>query len=592
MYKRMRKAAQFLAVTVLAGGLFMNSIQVQAATVKDLDKSSAYARAAVEWMVGNNIITGDTNGYFNPGKAISRAELATLIVKALGVDTSNLPSKATFKDVPVSHWAFRYVEAASRAGIVSGTGNGNFGVNDMCTREQVTMMLLNYLLVAKEAILADQGLKDLEKYTDEDKMSDWAKPAIQFAVANNLMSGIKTDVFSPAGIPTKEQIATILYKFKMSENTVRQKADELKKPVITFNGDIIKPSAAPEILNGEIMAPAGIFSLTGANVNTDAQTGNIVIKNSANAGRNIYMSAGDKTAYVNYAGSGNPYSDPAAQGNKITLANAPQTKGSDVMVPVKAVADALGLELDWNTKTNLAALKDSSAVKNPILYNALKNMLNFKGEYSSSMDMSMKESITGEEFGFSYTMNGVINGADSTSKSKVTTSIPGYPDESMDYETVNVGGKLYSKDPETGEWSIITEEDAAIYGIPYYDDAANREEIQNTLDLYGRINVIPEGKAILNGEEVLKYRLKMSTDILNEFIPADLADYGMNLEDIYNNGLSYKYEVYINKQGQLVKQFIKLTAGMKDTDYNVTITATSESMFSKIGQDIEIKKPM
>ncbi|HEY5585551.1 MAG TPA: S-layer homology domain-containing protein [Ruminiclostridium sp.] len=209
--KYTRKLSLLMAAVLITSSLFLSTTAVNVASVNDLGKSSTYAREAIQWLANNNVISGDKQGNFNPVKTISRPELVTLLVKALEIDTSNLPTKATFTDVPTNHWAYKYVEAANRAGVVSGTGNGKFGVNNQSTREQITAMLMNYLLVSKEAVLADLGLGELEKFKDESKMSDWAKPSIQFAVYNKLMSGISSDMFSPNGSATKEQIAVILY---------------------------------------------------------------------------------------------------------------------------------------------------------------------------------------------------------------------------------------------------------------------------------------------------------------------------------------------------------------------------------------------
>jgi len=257
--KYMRKISRIIVAVLLASSLFVNTTQVNAATVNDLGKSSVYATEAIQWMANNNVISGDKQGNFNPRKTISKAELVTLLVKALNIETVNLSTKATFTDVPTNHWAYKYVEAANRAGVISGIGNGKFGVNNQCTREQITTMIMNYLSVSKEAVLSNQGLSEIEKFKDEGKMSDWAKASIQFAVSNKLISGTSSDMFSPIGLATKEQIAVILYKFLNSRDIIQQNADILKKTIVTFNGDILKLTESPEIVNGEVLVPLEAF---------------------------------------------------------------------------------------------------------------------------------------------------------------------------------------------------------------------------------------------------------------------------------------------------------------------------------------------
>ncbi len=583
---------KLIFAALLSAGISAGSIPVHAATIKDLSKASSYAREAVQWMTNNNVITGDEYGYFNPGKNISRAELVTIMVKALNIDMTNLPETPTYSDVPAKHWAFMYVEAASRAGIVSGMGNGKFGVNDMSTREQVTVMLLNNLSLSGEAVLSEQGLDGLTKFTDAENMSDWAKGSIQFAVSNNIMSGTGSNTFSPAGKATKEQIAVILYNCMKNSEKIYQSAEQLRKPVIKFNGDILKLKETPVVENGQILVPTEAFVKMGANVSVDEARNGIAIKNAA-GNKNIFLSTGNNTAYVNYTGSGNPFNDPEAAGNTAALAAAPRLSGNDVLVPAKAAAEAIGMSVEINAKTNLIVIKDTSEANNPLLFNAMKNMLDFKGEYKTSMDMSLMDTVLKEKLvGLTYSMEGANNGPNSTSNTKVTTADPEYGEESEEYQVIKIGQQLYSQSMDTGVWSQITEEEAIEQGIPYYDPEADRAETQKFLNSYGKMNITHAGKAVVNGEEVARYQIKAGKEILSELIPSDLLGGDISIEDIYNKGFNMKIEIFVNDKGQLVKQVMKLTAGMERNGFGMEINMTVISEFSKIGTEIEIVSPL
>lgn len=590
--KFLNRIMKLIFAVLLSAGIFAGSIPVNAAAIKDISKASSYAKEAIQWMTNNNVITGDEYGCFNPGKNISRAELVTIIVKALNIDMTNLPETPTYSDVPAKHWAFRYVEAASRAGIVSGIGNGKFGANDMSTREQVTVMLLNNLSLSGEAVLAGQGLDGLAKFIDAENMSDWAKGSIQFAVSNSIMSGTGSNTFSPAGKATKEQIAVILYNFMKNSEKIYQSAEQLRKPVIKFNGDILKLTQAPVLENGQMLVPAEAFIKMEANVSVDEARNSVVIKNAA-GNKNIFLSTGNNTAYVNYTGSGNPFNAPEAAGNAITLAAAPKLSGNDVLVPGKAVAEAIGMSAEINVKTGLTVIKDTSAVNNPLLFKAMKNMLDFKGEYRTSMDMSLIDTILKEKLvGLTYSMEGANNGPNSTANTKITTADPEYGEESEEYQVIKIGQQLYSKDMDTGVWSQITEEEAIEQGIPYYDSEADKAETQKFLSSYGKLNITHAGKAVVYGEEVARYQIKAGKEILSDLIPSDLLGGAISIEDIYNKGFDIKMEIFVNDKGQLVKQVMKLTAGMEQDGFSMELNMTALSEFSKIGTEIEIVSPL
>ncbi|MFU8804877.1 MAG: S-layer homology domain-containing protein, partial [Bradymonadaceae bacterium] len=90
---------------------------------------------------------GITNGcsqsprMFCPNCPTSRRHMAMFLVRAVGLDTSNPPARATFSDVPVGASGFAEVEAAAAAGITNGCGNGKFCPNDAINRAQAAAML-------------------------------------------------------------------------------------------------------------------------------------------------------------------------------------------------------------------------------------------------------------------------------------------------------------------------------------------------------------------------------------------------------------------------------------------------------------------
>ena len=109
----------------------------------DVAASSKYYEA-VNYVNGVGLMVGDNNGYFNPGNPVTRAEMAIVICRMLGVTVSNSAS-FKFVDVPESHWANRYIGMAADLGIVSGYGNGRFGPSDYVTYGQAVTMVVRAL---------------------------------------------------------------------------------------------------------------------------------------------------------------------------------------------------------------------------------------------------------------------------------------------------------------------------------------------------------------------------------------------------------------------------------------------------------------
>lgn len=128
--------------SILAGllSVCLLTCWANAMSFPDVDDNGGYA-AAVDNLSEWGIMVGDSQGKFNPEQTVSRAEMATIICRMLGV-TENLPKTAVFTDVPESHWANAYIGKASQLGIVNGYGDGKFGPSDPVTYEQAITMVI------------------------------------------------------------------------------------------------------------------------------------------------------------------------------------------------------------------------------------------------------------------------------------------------------------------------------------------------------------------------------------------------------------------------------------------------------------------
>ena len=54
---------------------------------------------------------------------------------------------------------------------------------------------------------------NLSKITDANAISDYAKPAVAWAVANGVVNGFPDGSFQPQGNATREQMAAIMARF-------------------------------------------------------------------------------------------------------------------------------------------------------------------------------------------------------------------------------------------------------------------------------------------------------------------------------------------------------------------------------------------
>ena len=141
--QKMKSKKLLSGVLILALLVCLFAVPAGAGSVfPDVRDDASYAWA-VEMSREIGLFTGDAKGNFNPGAGITRAEFAAIVCRMMGnADSVQRPEVATFRDVPVSHWAAAYIGWAVENKIVNGYGNGSYGPNDPLLFEQAVKMLL------------------------------------------------------------------------------------------------------------------------------------------------------------------------------------------------------------------------------------------------------------------------------------------------------------------------------------------------------------------------------------------------------------------------------------------------------------------
>ncbi|WP_090735238.1 S-layer homology domain-containing protein [Paenibacillus sp. Mc5Re-14] len=216
---------------------------------------------AIQEAVRQGLLSGDPQGTFRPAATLTRQELAVLLVRALKLDP--ISSSFTFKDVQSKQFAAPYIEAAQKAGLLSGDGLGNFRPNDSVTREELAAVFVR----AVGGVNAEGGSSILPK--DQSSVSQWAAGAVDKALRLGLID-IHDSKLNPTGEVKREDIAPFLLDiFKTQEQTAT---------INSVDGDIVTIDNVPYLIEGNLKELIG-------NSNKDALKGAILKFNSRN--RNV-----------------------------------------------------------------------------------------------------------------------------------------------------------------------------------------------------------------------------------------------------------------------------------------------------------------
>lgn len=148
------------------------------------DLSSTDANAIyVKYLVSKGIINGYSDGKFHPTEALSRAQAATVIVKAADLKI-NPTARSPFRDVSQDHWAKNYIAAAASAGYLKGLPDGSYQPEEKLTRAQGISLLLR---------LSQQEMSgaELPALTDID-LKHWAAQSVAVGLASGMV-GLSSD---------------------------------------------------------------------------------------------------------------------------------------------------------------------------------------------------------------------------------------------------------------------------------------------------------------------------------------------------------------------------------------------------------------
>ena len=170
--------------------------------------TTAWYYSAVNYAYLNKLLNGTSTDTFTPDGVLTRGMAVTVLYRLS--DSPTVADKQVFTDVANGQWYANAVNWAADSDIVAGVGDNKFAPQLNITREQLATILYRY---AKMMKYDETGSVDLSKYTDAASVSSWAAEAVQWAVANGLISGTSETTLSPNTTATRAQFAAIMQRF-------------------------------------------------------------------------------------------------------------------------------------------------------------------------------------------------------------------------------------------------------------------------------------------------------------------------------------------------------------------------------------------
>lgn len=173
------------------------------------DTASHWASNDITFVTARGLFSGVGDGQFNPNGNMTRAMFAVVLAKLDGADLSKYTT-SRFSDVAVGEWYAAAIEWAADNNIIGGIGDGQFAPNTNINREQMAVMLNNYINYkgyTLEAVTAKAS------FSDSAAISSWAADAIENMQAAGLIGGKPNNLYDPKGLATRGEVAKLFFKF-------------------------------------------------------------------------------------------------------------------------------------------------------------------------------------------------------------------------------------------------------------------------------------------------------------------------------------------------------------------------------------------
>ncbi len=216
---------------VLCTSVLLSSQAYAAASADYSDFPQNWSKDAMEFAVKNNFITGVSEDKIAPKAALTRAQLAAILSRAMKTGAGDVSVLDNFTDADKNAWYAGSMAKAVELNILYGDGDSIYPDRPV-TRQELFAILVRAFSVTG----GDEST--LASYNDAGSISSWAKAAISAMIAQGYASGYEDKTLRPTQQVTREEFAQLLYRMQEfygssaasdDKNKEEAKADEATK---------------------------------------------------------------------------------------------------------------------------------------------------------------------------------------------------------------------------------------------------------------------------------------------------------------------------------------------------------------------------
>ena len=199
--KVMQRFLSALSLTLLLTG-FSAVAQVQQPFTDPIDR-----------VVAAGLMSRSPDGDFRPNAIMSRAELASILVRAFRLDLRAplLAEAAVLQDVPDTYWASDAIQVVVRTGVMQGYEMGRFFPDQRVNRAEAFSIFAQAYGVSQ---FPDETVDEiLAPYPDAEQLPVWARRSVATAVYAGFVNVDAENQLNPLQPMTRADMAFALSRF-------------------------------------------------------------------------------------------------------------------------------------------------------------------------------------------------------------------------------------------------------------------------------------------------------------------------------------------------------------------------------------------
>jgi hypothetical protein len=202
------------AVSAIGRPIAGKPVAGQGATVSQITEfadvpDEFWANNSIKYLTTAGVMSGYPDGTFKPERIVTRAELASILVKAKNIPVSGAYSTG-YTDVTRQNWAAPYIRSAVESGYLTGRKDNKFEPNRGATRAEAVAAIVKFDSISLPTSLRAGPFPDMTA-------REWSSQYVAAAKEAGMLDYLQGQDFEAEKSITRAEVAELIAKTKYGQ---------------------------------------------------------------------------------------------------------------------------------------------------------------------------------------------------------------------------------------------------------------------------------------------------------------------------------------------------------------------------------------